>query len=306
MTRRLPVLLLLVVALALPAGAEARTAKVRVPEEGNLTVAQYRAKVPRGTSPTVRIANRRRLGDTKVIVAVARLRGRRYEVTVVAMNPSSATAALDTPTPQVFIETRFVLVRRSFLDDMLDGLERTDLGFGKFCQSPSSSGARSPDFSGRMIGAPRNVFRASGILLCRQVAPHLVDEIDRARRRLTGNGLSVPPCSGRTSSFKDSPREMVVVLACASRTDVVAVLAEDGNVGTNCLAAQGTICQFGQGCQPLPPESVCYFRPDGFLPGDVHTVRGEWTQLPAFPTGMSLDPGGQSTTPVLLFPLMRN
>jgi hypothetical protein len=280
MARRLSVVLVLFAMLALPAVAEAasKTVKVPVPGQGNLSIAQYRVKMGEREAPKAKVANASRLGDTNVIVSVSKRTGRRYDVTVFAMNPSGGASAAGVPNASIKISG----VGRLRVSEIMTVADVLDAELGDFLQAARFCLSRAARLELResliAAGIPKRqakrIIRALRRYLCQQGT--LEQRIAAARTLEDEMGLAAPECFGTADEFQASLAELVILLTCIAPSEAIILYAQQGNHGTNCLGPPGSACAAGPACRPLPPEAVCFFFSGGVPLGVVVQLNARW------------------------------
>jgi hypothetical protein len=284
MTRRLAVLLWLVV-LAVPAAADARSkrVKVRLPAEGDISVARYMVTTANPDGVTIRRSPR--LGDAVVATAGRRLSRRRHEVTVMLANPqggASASQEGETIVDLIFRELSPPVVqvyKTAEVDNALTqpATPKETRAVNGICRRPPPrSGRRSARrfFSSRGRGA-RLVRGSFATALCQQGNP---TETTRAADALRDLGVSVPACTGTAASDPADSKQAVVTLTCSQPTEFVAIRGQDGNDALECRGPEESVCACGPACTPLPVESSCFFDRDGFALGASHEFRTHWRE----------------------------
>jgi len=272
-------LLVLLAALALPAGAEAasKTVKMRLPSDGGISVAQYRVTTAAPGKAVIR--NSRRLGDAKVSVLGRRVRGRRYEVTVVALNPRSGASAAQTDTAiSILLLTSrpapIAAAKTGAADNVLSepATPRGATTVSRLCARPRARG-RGRFFAGRGSGNRRIRVRFTGVA-CQEGTPQ---ETLEARTGLESLGAAVPSCMGTTERFGDSATEVVVRAVCTEQARLFSLRAQPGNAALDCLAPSGASCTCGPACRGTA-EDACFASPGGLPVGTLMEFRAAWTQ----------------------------
>jgi hypothetical protein len=282
-TRLLAVVAPLAVLLALAPAASAgsRTVSLKLPGDGDVSVAQYRAKLGGPGAPKLSVVNGRRLGDADVVAVADRIRGRTFAVTVVAANPRSAASAAQAGAVRVRVTGvgRLTVSQIEAVHDVL--IEEEDVGdqeaLDAFCRSPAARNRIHAKLQARGLnrGQAGAIVTALVRFLCLRGTP---DQIERAAQTLEELGLLVPECSGTVEDFEGRLDEVVVVLECDTAVEVIAIYGQQGNTGTACLGPPGSLCMSGPGCAPLPPDSNCFFHPGGFPTGTQMTFNARFQQ----------------------------
>jgi hypothetical protein len=267
MARGLPALLLLLL-LALPAGAAAasKTVKLPVPADGDVSFAQYR--VLTAAPGEARIRNARRIGGTQVSVFGRRVRGRRYEVTVVALNPRGGARAAQTDTAiSILLLTSkpapIGAAKTGAADNVLTQAPtpKESAGIRRFCSGRLPAARRRGRF---FAGSHRSRTRVRGQFVPFACLNETPEKTVAARAGLEAAGVAVPGCVGTTQRYQDSSTEMLIRAICSSPTPLVNIQAQKGNTGANCLGPPGSTCACGPFCAPLPAESGCFNDNDNF------------------------------------------
>jgi hypothetical protein len=288
MTRRLPVLPLLL-ALALPAGADARTksVKVRMPAEGGISFARYIVTTAKPDDLTVRRA--RLLGSSMILTAVRPLSGRRYEVTAMLVNPGGGAGAAQGGTfDLVFASVERAKIAVTLFSIVTGALDEPPTpselpAVTQFCGRPPPARAPRTRRRGRGFyqsrGGAAGTRRRIRVLftseVCQDQPPAEMGAVSRQLREL---GVSVPGCTGTVERFQGSPNEVNARMVCTQATNVFSLRASTGNQGQNCLGPQGSACAYGQFCAPMPPESTCYGDSNGFDSDTLLEFRAQFAQ----------------------------
>jgi hypothetical protein len=280
MARGLPALLLLLLALALPAGAGAasRTVKMKLPADGGLSLAQYRVTTAAPGKAVIR--NARRLGDAKVVVSARRVRGRRYQLTVLALNPRSGASAAQTDTAiSILLLTSrpapIAVAKTGAAGNVLTEPQtaKESSAVRRICARPRGRG-RSRFVAG--VGSSRRRMRVLFTPMACQDRTQA--ETLAARAGLESLGAAVPGCFGTSQRYQDSATEVLVRAICATAARVVNIQAPTGNTALNCLAPSGASCACGPFCAPFPPESGCFNDSDNFALNTPLDFRVEYEQ----------------------------
>ena len=276
MARRLALVLLLA-SLALPAGASAASKRVTVPApaNGDIAFAQYRVTTASPGKATIR--NARRLGDLRIDVSGRRIGGRRYEVTVFALNPRSGASAAQTPTPVVQLgSSGDIAAQKTGGADNLLSQSPTAKETGavdRFCRRPRTG--RRGHFRTRRFFGRSNAVRSIRIQapVC-QDGP--VEETIAGRATLEALGADPPTCMGSARRYLDLTNEIDTRMICSGPTRAIGLRAADGNIGFNCVGPPDSVCQCGPFCAPFPPESGCFIDNDGFAMNTRLDFRVSW------------------------------
>ena len=308
MARRLA-LLLLVVPLAMPAAAEARSqsVKVRMPAEGDMSFARYIVTTSNPDDLTVRGA--RRLGSSMILTSARPLGRRRYEVTALLVNPGTDGGAAQRGAFELVFQsfelakgaiTLFGIVH-NFLNEPLTGSEPEALG--QFCDRPPPTsprrirrrGRRFFESRGGTADGRRRIRRLFTPAACPDTSPAATAA---ATRELRERGIDVPGCVGSVGSHQGSPNEVSARMVCTKATNVFSLRAPAGNEGRNCMTPQGSACAYGPFCQPMPRESTCYADSDGFAQDTLLEFRAQFAQpvAPRDVRGFWIPQGSQVVT----------
>lgn len=275
--RRWPVAVVLVfagvLALAVPASAEAKFAKVAVPAEGDVTVAKLRL-TSRGTDrPRLRLRSRRGIGDLKVTASL-RKRGRRsWDALVLVANPRSGTAhssavgAVFVGGPDIVL-TPVALVF-ALLQPEVQKVREAAAAMN--CQNNLKQLALAAHSNVYGVPNPKKLTLSAGRFFC-QVGS--TEQLIGAQQQLAGHGLAAPGCFGRVEPFGGGRRELRFVVVCPQPVDGFLFTAQQGNAGVDCLGPPGTFCACGPPCGGL--ESGCF---QGAFPGGTpFTLNVRWNQ----------------------------
>lgn len=291
MGRRLALLVLLV-PLAVSAAAEARSksVKVRMPAEGDISFARYLVRTTAPKDLTVR--NARRLGTSMVVTAARTLSRRRYEVTVMMVNPEGgASAAQAGSLVELIFEsaarTRISLAGVAFADSFLNEPVTADeiRAVNRLCAR------KPPRRITRRIRRSRGFFESRGGSAGNRRSVRVLfaaaacqDEVPGATLAasdgLKAVGVKVPPCTGTARRDPANSKEAAVELICTEGANFITVRAQDGNVATNCAGPPDSICRVAQQCGPAGPESSCHLDPNDFDLRTPFTLRTAWQADP--------------------------
>jgi hypothetical protein len=276
--------------LAVPATADAasKSVKLRMPADGEISFARYTVTAAKPGDLTIRRANR--LGSSMILSAVRPLSRRKYEVTVLLVNPGSGASAAQGGS---FWTAIFELGRGSgggvtktgeasnVVTQPLTTLENASVN--RFCQRPPPRRAPRTQRRGRGFyssrGSTAGNRRRIRVLftpeVCQDQAP---TETSAASRQLRELGVTVPGCTGRVERYQGSPNEVSAQMVCTQSTNVFSLRAPTGNQGSNCLGPQGSACAYGQFCAPMPRESTCYGDSNGFDSDTLLEFRAAFAQ----------------------------
>jgi len=276
MARGLPALVL-VLTLALPAGATAASKRVTVPVPANGDVAFAQYRVTTGSPGKATIRNARRLGDLRIDVSGRRLGGRRYEVTILALNPGGGASAAGNPQPNIQLGSTGGI-----------GAKKTGSADNLFSQSPTAKETSAVDrFCRRRARQGRRFFRSSRFFSTHENPMRITfqgvacqdlpdDETIAGRATLEALGAEPPTCMGTARRYLNLTNEIDTRMICAGPTGAIALRAATGNEGLNCVGPPGSVCACGPFCNPLPPESGCFVDNDGFAMNTQLNFRVSW------------------------------
>ena len=256
MARGLPALLLLLVLLALPAGAQAASKRVNVPVPANGDIAFTQYRVTTGSPGKATIRNARRLGDLRIDVSGRRIGRRAFEVTVFALNPRSGASAAGASTAVVQLgSSGDIGAGKTGSADNL--LSRTPTAketgaVDRFCRRPRT-GRRGHFRTRRFFTQRDNTIRRFRIQapVC-QDGP--VDETIAGRATLEALGADPPTCMGSARRYLELTNEIDTRMICAGPTRAIGLRAATGNIGFNCVGPPDSVCACGPACAPFPPS----------------------------------------------------
>ncbi|MEA2366818.1 MAG: hypothetical protein QOI32_2330 [Thermoleophilaceae bacterium] len=267
-----------VLLFALPAGAEAASKRVSVPvpASGDVSFTQYRVTTKAPGKAT--IVNARRLGDLRIDVVGRRIGGRRYEVTVFALNPSGRASAAQSSKPVIELSSAGDVGARQTAAAINVLTETPTAGeasaIERFCKRPRNR--RRTFFSSRRFLSRRN----SPVRNFRFQAAACQDRPDAetvaAQRLLAALGADPPACMGSARRYGDLANEIDARLICSAPTRAIGLRAATGNNGMDCLGPAGSACACGPACVPFPPESGCFQDTDGFATNTRLNFRVAW------------------------------
>ena len=283
---------MLLVPLAVPAAADARSklVKVRMPADGDVSFARLMVKTSKPGDVTVR--NARRLGSSMVVTAARPLSRRRYEVTVMLANPEGGASGAQLGG---FAEITFQSLGRAtlgmivlgFVDSMLtEPLTGTEpKAVNSLCRRKpprripprTRRSRRFFESRGGTAGNRRRVRVLFAAATCQDEVPAATLA---ASDGLKAVGVRVPPCTGTARRDPANSREAAVELICTEGANFITIRAQDGNVATNCAGPQDSICRVGQQCGPAGPESSCHLDPNDFDLRTPFTLRTAWQADP--------------------------
>ena len=266
-----------VLALALPAGAEAASKRVSVPvpANGDIAFTQYRVTTASPGKATIR--NARRLGDLRIDVSGRRIGRRAFEVTVFAVNPRSGASAAGASTAVVQLGSpgNIGASKTGSADNLLSRTPtaKETGAVDRFCRRPRGRRRHfrtSRFFTGR-DNSIRNVRLQAPVC---QDGP--VDETIAGRATLEALGADPPTCMGSARRYLDLTNEIDTRMICSGPTRAIGLRAATGNNGLNCVAPPGSVCACGPACAPFPPESGCFIDNDGFAMNTRLNFRVSW------------------------------
>jgi hypothetical protein len=308
MARRLALLPLLLVPLALPAAADARSKSVtlRLPADGGISFARYVVTTAKPDDVTIR--NARRLGSSMVLTAARPLSRRRYELTAMLVNPDGgAGAAQGDRFYEMSVRSRgqakIAVAKTGGADDVLTQPVTTAeaSAVNRLCERPPPTRLR------RIVRRSRGFFSARGgaagtrrrirVLFTPEVCQDKpAATIAPASRQLRELGVAVPGCVGSVQRYQGSPNEVSARMVCTQATNLFSLRATPGNDGLNCLGPPGSTCACGPFCAPLPPESACYGDSNGFDMDTLLEFRASFEQAvkPEDVTGIWVPQGSPS------------
>jgi len=265
----------LLMSLVVSAGAEAASKRVTVPVPANGDIAFTQYRVTTASPGKATIQNSRRLGDLRIDVSGRRIGARRYEVTVLALNPAGGASAAGEQKP--------IIMLHSFAGGI--GARRTGAANNVLTQTPTASETsavsrrcRRPLPRGRrFFSADRSTnrrfrFSFSGFV-CQDGS---VDQTIAGRATLEALGADPPTCMGTARRYLDLTSEIDARMICAGPTRAIGLLATPGNNGLNCIGPPGSACACGPACAPFPPESACYIDNDGFATNTLLNFRASY------------------------------
>jgi hypothetical protein len=278
MARGLPALVLLLVVLALPAASQAASKRIGVPVPANGDIAFTQYRVTTASPGKAQIVNPRRLGDLRIEVSGRRIGGRRYEVTVFALNPRSGASAAQTPAPVVQLGSSGEI-----------GARKTGSADNLLSRPPTSSEASSVHrFCRRARTRHRSFFATRRFLSSRGAGPRFVrlqaaacqdapeNETIAGRATLEALGADPPTCMGSARRYLGLTNEIDTRMICSGPTRAIGLRAATGNNGLNCVGPEGSVCACGPACAPFPPESGCFVDNDGFAMNTRLSFRVSW------------------------------
>lgn len=273
---------LVVLMLAVPAAADARSksVKVRVPVEGDISVARYRVTASEPAGVTIR--RPARLGDAVVLTAGRQLSRRRHEVTVMLANPqggASASQEGETIVDLIFGPQVVDVYKTAQADNVLTqtATPKEAQAVNRVCKrrAPRRGTRRTRAwFRSRGAGARRLRVTFQPAVCQEGSATATLNATDSLRDL----GLSVPACTGTVAGDPADSKQAVVRLTCSQPTEFVAIRAQGGNDALNCSGPTGSLCQCGPACSPLPVESSCFFDRDGFALRTPLEFRTHWRE----------------------------
>ena len=269
---------MLLVLLALPAGAQAASKRVSVPVPANGDIAFTEYRVTTASPGKATIRNARRLGDLRIDVSARRIGRRAFELTIFALNPRGGASAAQNQGATVQLQSASgVGARKTGSADNLLSATPTAKETGsldRFCRRPRTRGRRfftSRRFFSRDKHRSRNVrFQA---VFC-QDRPD--DETIAGRATLEALGADPPTCMGSARRYLDMTNEIDARMICSGPTRAIGLRAATGNNGLNCVGPTGSVCACGPACAPFPPESGCFVDNDGFAMNTRLDFRVAW------------------------------
>jgi hypothetical protein len=225
-----------------------------------------------------------------ILSAVRPLSRRKYEVTVLLVNPGRGAGDAGA---EEFYRGIFGLgagsggaVKKTgavdeVLTQPLTTPERESID--RLCNRPPPTRAPRTRRRGRGFyqsrgGAPRTGRRIRVLFtpeVCQNQTPA---ETGAASRQLRELGVSVPGCTGTIERYQGSPNEVSARTVCTQATNVFSLRAPTGNDGRNCLTPPGSACAYGQFCAPMPRESTCYGDSNGFAQDTLLEFRAQFAQ----------------------------
>jgi hypothetical protein len=267
----------LVLALALPVGAEAASKRVTVPVPANGDVAFTQYRVTTKAPGKAVIQNSRRLGDLRVDVSGQRIGRRSYEVTVLALNPRGRASAAQSGQPVIQLSSAGDIGARKTgsADNLLSEspMAKESAAVNRFCRRPPRRGrffVGSRSFS-RRANPIRNF--SFHYVACQDAPPA---QTIAGRATLAALGADPPTCMGSARRYIDLTNEVDARMICSGPTRAIGLRAATGNNGLNCVGPPGSVCAWGPACAPFPPESGCFVDNDGFAMNTRLDFRVSW------------------------------